>query len=184
MKAALEVAFMTPAGNDSQEILGPPQFSMRTLLAVVTGCCVLFALMATVQPIWSLLLLLFLALVAAHVLGNALGTRLTERAPVREPLPAIPMAQPTKLVAGAQRLREHTTLGRGPMRKALIGGLLGAILGAVALTRGDWNPMDVAGVILGTVSSGVIGMFLGFLIASFVSVFRRALAEALTDRDG
>ncbi len=58
--------------------LRPPRFTLRTLWIVITALCCLFAVMASLSALWSAMLLLFLCLIAAHVLGNSLGTKLRD----------------------------------------------------------------------------------------------------------
>ncbi len=119
-----------------------------------------------------------LASVAMHVAGNAIGTTLREstdrdlerrrRAAVSGPtLPAMP---PT-------HLERRSSLGRLVPVSACIGAACGGTVGALALS---WlTSSSPAGALLGGVSSGVIGAFLGFLGASFVEAVRQSLGESL-----
>jgi hypothetical protein len=59
-------------------VLERPQFCLRTLMLSVTLCGVLFATMSALGGLWSVMLILFLSLAAAHVFGNALGTKLRD----------------------------------------------------------------------------------------------------------
>jgi hypothetical protein len=173
--------------SDSRELtqsgLSPPRFSLRTLLLVVTGLCCLFAVMAGVGMIWSAVLLLFLSLIAAHVLGNSLGTKLrdqtsqqveAERA-ARPPAPAMP--SPAELADAPRRLTERTSLHRFTLVMAGLGAFVGAELGGVGAAA-MYPQASNAAVALGVISAAVLGAFAGFLASSFLAVVRQALAEA------
>ncbi len=67
---------MNASLDDHEGPLGPPRFSLRSLFLAVTALGCLFGAMAALGSFWSLVILLFAALVAAHVIGNAVGTRL------------------------------------------------------------------------------------------------------------
>src|SRR5881409_2789760 len=62
----------------NRELLRPPQFGLRTLLALVAACGGLLALRQWLDPI-AIAAIAFLALsVFCHVAGNCVGTRLRE----------------------------------------------------------------------------------------------------------
>jgi hypothetical protein len=58
-----------------------------------------------------------------------------------------------------------------------IGGLIGGIAGATALTF--LASSSFAGALLGGLSSAVLGGIFGFLIASFVDILRTSVRESL-----
>src|SRR4051812_41038018 len=60
-----------------------PRYGLRTLMAVVAAAAVLFAVMGTIGPLASAVLLMALAVVGLHVVGNAVGTSLRDSAPRR-----------------------------------------------------------------------------------------------------
>jgi hypothetical protein len=162
--------------------LAPPQFRLRTLMLAITLCGVLFALMATLSALASALLLFFLSLVAAHVVGNVIGTRLRDAtsgslADDDTPRPArLALRLPVPTV---RRLRERTGISRTMVVTAAIGALLGGTSGGFVLAECVGERASIAGLGLGTFSSAVLGGFCGFLLSSFLSVFSRAMTEAL-----
>jgi hypothetical protein len=167
-----------------QSALGPPQFTLRALLAAITLLSCLFALMSAVGTLWSLVLALFLSLVSAHVLGNSLGTRLRDRASRlsavegrSRPFSVGPL-QP--LVAAPKRLTQRGRLSRITPVTSIGAALAGATLGGVGLTA-IYPQASLAAAALGIVSSAVLGAFAGFTTSSFLSVACQALGEALGD---
>src|SRR5436309_15378284 len=63
---------------ENRKALRPPQFGLRTLLALVAACGALLALRQWLDPI-AIAAIAFLALsIFCHVAGNCLGTRLRE----------------------------------------------------------------------------------------------------------
>jgi hypothetical protein len=160
-----------------------PQFCLRTLMLSVTLCGVLFALMSALGGLWSIMIVLFLSLVVAHIFGNALGTQLRD-ANQRQPRPADraePYDAASPPVPTAQRLREHTGISRKLLVFAALCALVGGTLGGCGLVFMLGEQASVAAIGLGIASSAVLGGFFGFLLSSFCVVFSRALGEALGD---
>ncbi len=161
--------------------LKPPQFSLRTLLIVVTLLGGLFALMVAIGAMWSAILGLFLILVAAHVIGNALGTALRDQSD--QELPPISVARESapaqSNVTPGKQLTEKTALSEVTRTMTVLGAIIGAILGGAALSLVMWDHIIWAGMGLGVFSAGVIGGFAGFLGSSFITIARGALREAL-----
>ena len=160
-----------------------PQFCLRTLMLSVTLCGVLFALMSALGGLWSIMLVLFLSLAVAHVLGNVLGTQLRD-ATHRQPRPADraePYDAASPPVPTAQRLREHTGISRKLLIVAALCAMVGGTLGGCGLMFTLGERASLAAIGLGIVSSAVLGGFFGFLLSSFCLVFSRALGEALGD---
>ncbi len=162
--------------------LRPPRFTLRTMLALVTALCCLFAVMSAVGLLWSAMLALFLSLIAAHVFGNSVGTRLRDHTShqLAERKVAGQRAVPVALnlnVAAPRQLTQRTKLKRITALMTICGAFVGAQFGGVALAA--VHPQSsVAAVVLGVCSSAVLGGFAGFLASSFLSVIRQALAEA------
>jgi hypothetical protein len=167
------------------EVLGPPRFTLRTLLAVITGLCCLFGLMAALGSLWSIAILLIAGLVLAHVLGNSLGTKLRDRATRASALeagPAGPRATAINACVQPGRLSQQIRLSRITLVMALGGAMAGAFLGAVG-SAGAYPEAGTPAVALGTVSAAVLGAFAGFMTCSFVLVMRQAWREALAHGD-
>ncbi|MCC7084229.1 MAG: hypothetical protein IT427_04390 [Pirellulales bacterium] len=163
----------------------PPQFRLRTLFFVVTLCGLLFGVMHALGPIVSAALLMALMTVGLHIAGNALGTSRRDESTewfgtaTRSATDDIEMAERIAAATAAHRLREHTPLGWIIRATTLFGAALGMVLGMVLLhewTKGKWP-----GLILGAMSAGVLGGFLGFLSGGFLEIMRRAWWQASTE---
>jgi hypothetical protein len=171
--------------EDQESALGPPRFTLRELLLVMTALSCLFALMAAVGAWWSMAILLFLSLVLAHVLGNSLGTRLRDRANrgmlAGKMASRETVAAPVQLqMAAPQRLTQRVRLHRITLVMAVGAAVVGATLGGAGLFSLYPNAGPAA-IGLGVVSSAVLGAFAGFATSSFLSVAQQALREALGD---
>jgi hypothetical protein len=170
----------TPAASEPDAALRPPQFTLRTLLVTMTAVAILMGVMTAVGSFWSLGLLLLLALVGAHVIGNAVGTRLRDRAPRRgsaDDLPSEYRAAPPREIIAPQRLTQPARLHWINLVMAVLGAGMGSYFGGAALASG-YPDAPLSAVVLGYVSSAVLGGFAGFATSSFVSVMRQALSEA------
>lgn len=166
---------------DDHTGLKPPQFSLRTLLIIVTLLGGLFAVMATIGVMWSAILGLFLILAAAHVVGNALGTTLRDHSD-RSLVVSIARTTPARpnIEAGKQ-LTQKIALAKITRTMTILGALLGAILGSVAMSIVMWEHINWGGMALGVFSAGVLGGFAGFLGSSFFTIARGAWREALEE---
>jgi hypothetical protein len=172
--------------DEQPGLLQPPQFRLRTLMLVTAICCGLFALFSIVSLLLSAFIVLFLLLVAAHVIGNALGTRLRDGAPA----PSIDSRD-----AGAaqhhaavdfstrpQRLRETTRLERRTLVWTGGGAAAGGLVGGIGLSIVNWANISVPAVVLAALSSAVLGGLATFLAACFLTTIRTAWREALNSR--
>src|SRR4051812_35672142 len=93
-----------------------PRYGLRTLMAIVAVAAVLFAVMGTIGPLASAGLLMGLAVIGLHVVGNAIGTSLRDCAPRRTM--EIPGTEPAERGATliyadmpVSQLRRRTPLG-------------------------------------------------------------------------
>ncbi len=155
------------------------QFSIQSLMAIIAILGLLFAIVRQ-GGWWGLLFaMLLLALVAAHVVGNALGTKLRDEVS-RELNPDIRRRRirvpPISREHHSRRLHEHTPLGRLILVISVGGAVMGGILGGLSLAA--WTRASVPGWIVGTISSAVLGAFFGFLLASFLDMSIRAWWQA------
>jgi hypothetical protein len=166
--------------NDSGSLLGPPRFSLRALLATMSGLCCMFAAMSAMGPLGSIVVLLFFCLAAAHVLGNSLGTRLRDGATEKMPQRCEKRTMPPHAVSAPTRLSERTGMRRATYLMAAGGTISGGIGGALA-SAALYPDAGPAAVALGTGSLAVLGTFAGFIASSFLSVARSAMREALGD---
>jgi hypothetical protein len=165
-----------PAADDPDATLKPPQFTLRTLLLVVTALAGLLAVMTAVGSLWSMAILLVVVLVSAHVIGNALGTKLRDRATRRAAPPAGSAPARTPPVS-PKRLTEPARLHWVTLVTTVCGAAAGGYFGGSALAA-SYPGATTAAVVLGVVSSAVLGGFAGFATSSFLSVMRQALSEA------
>lgn len=169
-----------PSADEPDATLKPPQFTLRTLLLAMTALAGLLAVMTAVGSFWSMAILLVLALGAAHVVGNALGTKLRAGAPRRHgpgeriaPRRTPPPRQPPS----PKRLTEPARLHWINLATAVAGAAAGGYFGGSALAA-SYPDATTAAVVLGVVSSAVLGGFAGFATSSFLFVMRQALSEA------
>lgn len=178
------------AGGKSPE-RRPFQFGLRAMFVGVGLLSVLFAIMGVVGPMGSTFIIWFLLLVAGHVSGNVSGTRKNGRRNenhAHEVGPMRPASEPSIADASAAcarlpgldrgtRLRESTRLGWPMIVTTAVGTMLGGALGATLLLL-SLGGKDYTGVVLGSLSSAVVGGFLGFLASSFLAVALNAWQEA------
>jgi len=166
--------------------LGPPQFRLATLLAAMAAISAVFAVMHTVGIGWSLVMLLFVSLVSAHIAGNALGTRLRDQATaecrVAARLPIVQTPAATIVVGDGRRWIERTKLGWLTIACAALGAVVGGSLGACVGMAYE-QQQTAAGMALVTCSLATVGGLMGFLASSFFIVLRRAMGEALGSSD-
>lgn len=171
----------------------PFQFGLRAMFVGTALVSVLFAIMGVVGPVGSTFLVWFLLLVAAHVSGAVWGTRKAlRRIENDEHDRAAPGWGSTEVATisglsadGARlpgscrgtRLRESTRLGWPMIVTTTIGVVGGGSLGATLLWL-SLGGADYTGVVLGSLSSAVVGGFLGFLTSSFFAVALNAWREA------
>ena len=125
--------------------LGPPQFRLRTMFLGLTALCAVFAVMHFVSLQASLVLLMAIGLVAAHVIGNALGTRLRDRAdqqPADSPSGALPPRGSPQVAMPASQLTEHRRLPTLSLIVAAVGAVAGGVAGGGADRRGGLGGVD------------------------------------------
>jgi hypothetical protein len=169
--------------EQSTAVLEPPRFSLRTLLLAMTALGCLFGLLTAVGNSWSLLILFFLSLATAHVLGNSLGTKLRDGSiHLRSTTSPTAESASEKLIGRElltpSRLSQHIGPSRVTPVMAFVGAAAGAFVGGAGLA-GVYPEAGAAAVTLGVVSSAILGGFAGFMASSFLSVMRSAWSEAL-----
>lgn len=164
--------------------LRPPQFGLRTLMALVTACAGLLALGQWLDPI-AIAALAFLALsIFCHVAGNCIGTRLREIGDNRDllrddssPYRAPPRAQD---FAPVTPLGQRQSLGWSIIVASSVGIASGAIGGGLwtfAVSRGDAGLLNIA---VGVVAFGVLGGLAAFATVGFAQVLFGALWQAMS----
>src|SRR5690348_14094405 len=90
-------------------VSGPWQIGLRTLFVLMALISVLLMIMGMVGLVWSIVLLWFLLLVSAHVVGNSWGKHDRQTAPVAPTIDSeVGVHRPAPLAAdpAAVRLRQ------------------------------------------------------------------------------
>ena len=170
---------------DRPNALGPPRFTLRTMLLAVTALGCLFGVMTALGSLWSIAILFFGCLVAGHVIGNSVGTRLRDGAPRHERFTPAPFGERVgaaySSTAQGSGLSRRGRLSRITLVMTFGGAVAGAFLGTGLAAI--YPEAGAPAVALGVVSSAVLGGFVGFLASSFLSVTLKAWREALAQSD-
>jgi hypothetical protein len=169
------------------EAPGPFQFGLRTLFYATAFFGALFAVMSVVGAVWSTILVWFLILALGHVIGNAWGSQRWRRhdpAEVERDLGAEPglVCGSAPPAAPATRLRESTRLGWRMAAATIAGAVLAGGLGAGSLACLGSEKVGSIAIVVGAVSSAVLGGLFGFLASSFLEVAGLAWREAASGR--
>jgi len=182
-----------PTSIDPQSRPKLPQFTLRSMF-LATGClAMVFAVCQAIGPLASCGLMVGLALVGLHVIGNVLGTRLRneayrtpangrngEASPGPGQYPAIVPArfdQPHSV----SRLSQRTPLGWMILATTVIGGVMGSVAGQWVLVNSA--EVSLRGLLLGSASSGVLGAFVGFLFGCLAKTWLSAWWQASSESD-
>jgi hypothetical protein len=163
--------------------LRPPQFGLRTLMALVTACGGLLALSQWLDPI-AIAAIAFLALsVFCHVAGNCIGTRLREigdnRDLPRDDSPAKRVPPRAQDFAPVTHLGQRQSLGWSIIIASSVGLASGAVGGGLwtfTVSRGEAGVFNIA---VGIVAFGVLGGLAAFATVGFAQVLFRALWQAM-----
>ena len=170
--------------SDYRRPLRPPQFTLRTLIWIITLLAAMFSLVNVVHPVVMAGLLLLMLLIAAHVVGNVLGTRLRDigdRPVTKEgreipPRRFNPQVDPSSF-APPTDLASKVALGLPILivssAGVLVGGISGGLWGFLSAGSGKWQNMAV-----GAVAFGFLGGFCSFGIFSFTQVILGAWKQA------
>jgi hypothetical protein len=177
----------------------PPLFRFRLRQLFYFVSVVSFILAATVltQGVAALAMLLAALVVAAHLFSTALANRLRSRADDAQALaralgtgpqlveqfsehsisPAIP-----RCARSPWHARGSTSLPWLP-RLILAGVIAGGILGASVLGISIGHRTTLAGVVVGGLSSAVLGGWFAFVGGSFYGIFRHGLRDAIAEQN-
>ncbi len=164
------------------KLSAPWQFGLRTMFVLMASASLLFLIMGWVGLVWSGVLLWFLLLVTAHVVGNSWGKRglphsaqeTAETIAAHANLPAPQAADPA-----AVRLRQQAVFYWLDYTVIGAAAVLGGGLGGSALWAAYSSHSGFSAIVVGAVSSAVIGGFLGFLCVTFTRVASGAMSDAL-----
>jgi hypothetical protein len=178
------MAMAGPPLNAPEKPLKLPQFGLRTLLLIVAGCGVLFAVFGAIGWLASMGLLVVMTILCLHVLGNVLGQSLREQASTDanrsgDIAATGPPTMKSHVALANSRLFEHTPIGWTMRVFCLLGTVSGATLGSMALV--SFTGATGMGIVVGAISCGVLGALFGFLIGSFLEMFLRAWWQAASE---
>ena len=167
--------------------LRPPQFSLRTLLLLVTGFAILSALVNVLPPLMLAGLVVLLLSIFAHVAGNAIGTRLREiggrptELRVGGPEEARPLAvSSVPRCAPQTELSRRQSLGWPVLVVTAAGALAAAVGGGIWTAWLTGAAISALAILTGSIACGALGGFAAFLGFSFVQVGFGALRQAMS----
>ena len=167
--------------ENSKPRLPPPQFGLRTLLLVVTGCAVIFALSHWLSPIALAGVVMLVLCVIAHVAGNAIGTRLRELGGRPRTLESAreSLVRPKEAdFAPVTRLSQRQSLGWPIILGTSAGTLAGAIGGGLWTVTYSRGSFDILSVGVGILAFAVLNGIAAFAIVGFIQVGLGALRQA------
>ena len=160
----------------------PLQFSLRTLLVVISLASAMFALVSVVPPVWSFMALWVALLIVAHVAANAWGKRTFEPGATRpDDAPRRHAARTYPATAAAtseaSRLRRQATLERSRYVATFVTAGIGGLIGCVVLALIHLHQASIAACAVWTGASAVISGIAGFVGSGFWQVVRRSADE-------
>ena len=162
----------SPPDADYRRGLRPPQFSISSLIALVTIVALVLALADVLGAYGTFWLVIFLVAVAAHVAGNALGRQLKEHG--NRPLDGrAPTATPTRRTvryAPRTRLSDYGALGFGTVALTTIGVVASAVGGGYWLVHSMGDHFTISTLLVALIAFAVLGGIWSFLMVGFISV--------------
>jgi hypothetical protein len=171
------------------------RFRLRHMLLGTAAVSVLLAALMSLEGQGRLVLMVTVGVLAGHVAATLIGLRLRRNAERRRlwqretgvtdldesasrrptiGTPIAKLAPPTALGA------RTTRLGWLPVFVAS-GALVGGLAGACLLAETVGHRVTSAGLVVGAVSSGMLGAWLAFVMGGFVGISRQAWREAVHD---
>lgn len=168
------------------------RFGLKQFFWWISGVCLLLAIFVAIPTGLALIaLVLAVGVVALHVLSTALGTRLRDHANQRRVWESGQQGQLEVYAAPSESMivpvsRRSPLHGRDqPLRRLRIwltaGAILGGLLGIIALTLLLGKRTSMAGILVGSASTAVVGAWIAFVISSAWSIFREGWHDALRD---
>lgn len=166
--------------------LPPPQFGLRTLLLLVAGCAVVFAILRLgwLSPIGIGVLAFLGVSVLLHVAGNAIGTRLREigdkngsfQEDAALPEPRRPRPQD---FAPTTQLGQRRSLGWTIIVAVSVGITTGAIGGGMWTFLAGHGHVGLDQIVMGVVAFAVLGGIVSFGTVGFAQVLFGAIYQAM-----
>lgn len=167
--------------DDHRPGLNPPRFSLASLFFGVAVLGVLFAAITYLGTYATLLVILFVLTIAAHVAGNSLGTQLRDNGDkpqiVDGPSPQKRRRSGANDFAPPSQLHQRSTLGKPIFITTGVGIVAGAALGGYGLVSLMEHPTIVT-IAFGITASGVLGGIWTFAASSFLHVTSGAIRQA------
>jgi purine-cytosine permease-like protein len=172
--------------SQSDSVLPPPQFGLRALLWVITGCAVIFALSRWLSPIALAGVVMLVLSVIAHVAGNAIGTRLRELGGRRKPktfdqeAASSSSSRPAAAdFAPVTRLGQRQSLGWPIIIGTASGTVAGGIGGGLWTIFNAHGSPDPLSLVVGVLAFAVLNGIGAFVIFGFIQVGLGAIRQAL-----
>jgi hypothetical protein len=170
--------------------LRPPQFGLRTLLALIAAICGLLALRQWISPLAIGLIAFFAVSIFCHIAGNAIGTRLRQigdlpDAALAEPDSPARRARPPQELqpqdfAPATQLSRRSNLGWMIVAASSIGTATGAIGGGLwTFAAGHGRDVEPINIIVGVVAFAFLGGIAAFAMFGFIQVLGGAIRQAI-----
>lgn len=176
---------------DDHPGLGPPRFSLATMLGVVGTLCLVMASYTWFGASGAALFGLFTLAVLAHVIGNWLGTQLRDlgdQTPRLEPAEGLPaqkrpeLAQVEHHYAPSTSLRDPWRVSRKTKITVVVGSLSCGIGGSAILALLHWRETSWISLVLAAIALAVLGAMASFFGLCFVQAGWNALTEASRHR--
>ena len=171
------------------------RFKLRQLLGLATIVTLLAGAMAATTGAWPLVIGSTAALIAAHVFGTVVGARLRDTSQAVEHWResqggAAPEGPRRAFLSGVSRVEappQPTTLAQrheAPYRdrQALaVGAATGFVLGALGIFLAWGARLGLPAVLIGAVSTAVLGAWIAWIGTSFAAISRTAWRHANAD---
>ncbi len=157
---------------DYRRGLRPPQFSIASLIALVTIVALVLALADVLGAYGTFWLVIFLVAVAAHVAGNALGRQLKEHGnrPLNGHAPTPDRDRHTVSYAPRTRLSDYRALGFGTVAVTVIGVVAAAVGGGYWIVHSMGDHFTISTLLVALIAFAVLGGIWSFLMVGFLSV--------------
>jgi hypothetical protein len=187
--------------TSSSRHVGPAEeplfrFGLRQLFYFVALISVVLAAAVLSQGIAAVAMLLAALVVAAHVFSTALASRLRARSELEQAIGRTDGLENTKPM-GLLEHAHHATIPCGTrspwhargstalpwLPRLIVSGLaVGGITGASVLAATLGHRITLGGIVVGGLSSAVVGGWFAFLGGSFYGIFRHGLRDAINEQ--
>lgn len=173
----------TPNRNlGNPKSLRPPQFGLRTLLALVAAIGLLLALRHWLSPMAITALAFLAASIFCHVAGNAIGTRLRQIGDLPDSTHSVPdpRRQPKPQdFAPPTHLSQRSNLGWMIIIASSIGATIGAVGGGLWTFAVGHGRVGALNVVVGVIAFAILGGIAAFATFGFAQVLGGAIWQAI-----